>query len=91
VDERSPDDDFLEDDEEAQQETFTPRILDKTVIAVPLLNELKEEKRQLREGLQKKPERHAVVIDINLEYREGRAAARERTKRLVEESAVTSR
>lgn len=90
MDERSPDDDFLEDDEEEQQETFTPRVLDKTVIAVPLLKELKEEKRQLKEGLEEEPVRHAVVIDINLEYSQGRAAARERIKQLVEESAAAA-
>jgi len=88
MDERSTDDDFLKDDEEEQQGTFTPRVLDRTVIAVPLLNDLKKEKRELKTGRRKKPMLHAVVIDINLEYSQGRAIAREQIKQLVKESAA---
>ena len=55
-----------------ERKPFTPKVLDKTVIAMPLLEILKDpEKAQ-------KPQ--PVIIDINLEYREGRPKARERIK-----------
>src|SRR6478672_8143310 len=60
-----------------EKELFTPQVLDKTVIAIPLLDILDEEEKKKRGG---KPEPQLVIIDINLEYREGPAAARERIK-----------
>jgi serine protease AprX len=54
---------------------FTPEVLDRTVIAIPLLELLKAEDSQ--------PGPHApqpVIIDTNLEYRDGAAAARQRIK-----------
>ena len=53
-------------------------MLDKTVIAIPLLDILDEEEKKKKKG--GKPEPQLVIIDINLEYREGPAAARERVK-----------
>jgi serine protease AprX len=61
-----------------EKELFTPRVLDKTVIAIPLLDILDEEEARKKKG--GKPEPQLVIIDINLEYREGPAAARERIK-----------
>jgi subtilisin family serine protease len=54
---------------------FTPEVLDKTVIAIPLLEILKDEDegRRPRQPL-------PVIIDINLEYRDGPAAARQRVR-----------
>ncbi|HEY2906447.1 MAG TPA: hypothetical protein VGJ29_11160, partial [Vicinamibacterales bacterium] len=52
---------------------FTPEVLDKTVIAIPLLEILKAEDAQP----QPRPPQ-PVIIDINLEYREGPIAARRR-------------
>ena len=57
-----------------QKELFTPKVLDKTVIAIPLLDILDEEEKS------KSPKPQLVIIDINLEYREGATAARERVK-----------
>ena len=54
---------------------FTPEVLDKTVIAIPLLEILKAE-----EALPPPRPPQPVIIDINLEYREGAPAARRRIK-----------
>ena len=56
---------------------FTPESLDKTVIAIPLLEILNEEQARLRKNRRLKPEVHAVIIDLNLEFPGGREAARE--------------
>jgi hypothetical protein len=52
--------------------------LDKTVIAIPLLRQLRDEEQGRRP-----PERHHVVLDLNFGYRRGREAARERAGGLV--------
>jgi serine protease AprX len=54
---------------------FTPEVLDKTVIAIPLLEIL-----QAEEGQPAPRPLQPVIIDINLEYRDGATAARERIK-----------
>jgi len=54
---------------------FTPEVLDKTVIAIPLLEILKADEAQP----QPRPPQ-PIIIDINLEYREGPVAARRRIK-----------
>jgi subtilisin family serine protease len=64
---------------------FTPRVLDKTVIAIPLLDILTKESRK------KKPAPVPVIIDINLEYRAGAAAARDRIKEEVTEAILKHR
>jgi len=64
---------------------FTPRVLDKTVIAIPLLDILTKESRK------KKPAPVPVIIDINLEYRAGAAAARDRIKEEVAEAILKHR
>jgi hypothetical protein len=45
---------------------FDPRILDRSVIAIPLLEEIKKDENEVR----------AVIIDVNLDYSEGREAGR---------------
>ena len=45
---------------------FDPRILDRSVIAIPLLEEIKKDENEV----------HAVIIDVNLDYNEGREAGR---------------
>jgi serine protease AprX len=55
---------------------FTPEVLDRTVIAIPLLEILKAEDGQPPGPRPLQP----VIIDINLEYRDGREAARQRIK-----------
>ena len=57
-------------DQRAEEENgikrFDPRILDRSVIAIPLLEEIKKDDNEV----------HAVIIDVNLDYGEGREAAR---------------
>jgi serine protease AprX len=54
---------------------FTPETLDSTVIAIPLLNKLKEEHEKIKEDPARKPESFPVIIDLNLEYPGGRGQA----------------
>ena len=53
---------------------FTPEVLDRTVIAVPLLDKIK------KDGETKI---QPIIIDLNLDYHGGREAARERAQKLV--------
>ncbi len=46
---------------------FDPNVLDRSVIAIPLLEQIREDERAI----------HAVIIDLNLDYPAGREAARE--------------
>jgi subtilisin family serine protease len=52
------------------QQPFTPAVLDKTVIAIPLLQDIEREP--------DKP--HHIIIDLNLDFPGGRLQARERVK-----------
>jgi serine protease AprX len=45
---------------------FDPRILDRSVIAIPLLEDINKDDNEI----------HAVIIDVNLDYDEGREAGR---------------
>jgi serine protease AprX len=64
-----------------EKKPFNPEVLDRTVIAIPLLKQLRaeEENKQPR-----KP--HGVIIDLNLEYRGGREAARARVTKLIQQA-----
>lgn len=62
---------------------FMPEVLDKTVIAIPLLEILAKERRRLEEDPSRKPEVHAVIIDLNLEHPGGRDKARAEVKALI--------
>jgi subtilisin family serine protease len=62
---------------------FTPEVLDRTVIAVPLLEILNSEKILLEQDPNRVPELHAVIIDLNLEYPGGRDEARKQVKELI--------
>src|SRR5215831_14282733 len=57
-------------DRRAQEEDgirrFDPRILDRSVIAIPLLEEINKDENEV----------HAVIIDANLDYPGGRDLAR---------------
>jgi subtilisin family serine protease len=72
-------------DNNPNKKPFTPAVLDKTVIAIPLLDILTKESRK------KKPAPVPVIIDINLEYRDGASAARARIKEEVEEAILKHR
>src|SRR6478609_1623117 len=62
---------------------FDPRILDRSVIAIPLLEEINKDDNEV----------HAVIIDVNIDYDEGREAGRtwirEGIKKAIDETAST--
>jgi serine protease AprX len=60
---------------------FVPATLDRTVIAVPLLEEIRAER-----AADKQRTPFKVVIDLNLEYRAGRSEARKRATQLIDEA-----
>src|SRR5262245_45278169 len=55
---------------------FTTEVLDRTVIAIPLLEDFRKELEQLKEDPTRDPKIYPVIIDINLEYHFGRSGAR---------------
>jgi subtilisin family serine protease len=71
------DEEQLLDDRPAEVAGFTPRTLDRSIIAIPLLRELVEESKT---GA---PKFHDVVIDLHLDYPGGRDKARERVLELL--------
>jgi serine protease AprX len=62
---------------------FTPDVLDKTVIALPLFEVLDREQDEVQAGRRQRPKLHDVIIDLNLEYKDGREAARDRVGSLI--------
>lgn len=58
------------DQSNPREKPFVPENLDRTVIAIPLLNDL-----QAEDAGQSEPRAHKVIIDLNLEYPEGRKEA----------------
>lgn len=69
---------------DATRKPFTPEVLDRTVIAVPLLEILNSEKIMLEQDPNRKPELHAVIIDLNLEYPGGRDQAGLKVREAIE-------
>ncbi|CAN5756711.1 MAG: S8 family peptidase [Euzebyales bacterium] len=61
---------------------FTPEVLDRSVLALPLLKRMDPD-RPSTETDDDDAEMHQVVIDVNLTYHRGREAARERAAELV--------
>ncbi|MGH8929062.1 MAG: S8 family peptidase [Egibacteraceae bacterium] len=57
------------------REGFNPEVLDRSVLSLPLLSDMSDEARL-----------HDVVIDLNLTYHDGREAAREQVRELVEQA-----
>jgi serine protease AprX len=55
---------------------FDPQILDRSVIAIPLLDEIKKDDNEV----------HAVIIDVNLDYNEGREAGRRWIRQAIKDS-----
>jgi serine protease AprX len=68
---------------DATRKPFTPEVLDRTVIAVPLLEILNGEKILLEQDPNREPELHAVIIDLNLEYPDGRDQASKQVRRII--------
>src|SRR5688572_4477739 len=58
---------------------FTPEVLDRTIIAIPLLTKMREEVRSAPDT----PGLYEVVVDVNLEYGSGREQARLQARRLI--------
>src|SRR5437763_1213575 len=77
-------DDERDDDElqesDPKEKPFLPQNLDRTVIAIPLLKDLKREDKG-----KKPPEAHDVIIDLNLEYPGGRDGASEWVRTTIDE------
>ena len=63
---------------------FTPEVLDRSPIAIPLLNLLKAEDEALKKNPNARRQAFAVIIDLHLEFPGGRPAARERVRELLE-------
>ena len=68
-----------------QGQGFQSRILDRTVIAIPLLEQFEAEHVRSAESTQEPP-LYSVIIDINLDYPDGRASAREVVRDLAAEA-----
>src|SRR5437762_954771 len=67
-----------------RRQPFTPEVMDKTVIAIPLLEKLRAESKARAESPAAAPILYDVIIDVNLEFHEGRQIARERIQHLVD-------
>jgi serine protease AprX len=63
---------------------FTPEVLDKTVIAIPLLEMFQEELKESKKKKSNPPTLYPIIIDVNLEYHHGRAAARNCVMEMIE-------
>ena len=71
----------LDDDPDLRTGTFNPAVMDRTVIAVPLLMALREERRRRASEPGYSPT-HSVIIDLNDDYR-GSKSVRAVVKELV--------
>ncbi|HEY0606384.1 MAG TPA: S8 family peptidase [Herpetosiphonaceae bacterium] len=69
-----------------QSQDFQSRILDRTVIAIPLLEKFDVEQAQPATRSLEPPEVYQVIIDLNLDYPDGRAKAREVVAELATEA-----
>ncbi|HEX9944254.1 MAG TPA: S8 family peptidase [Thermoanaerobaculia bacterium] len=72
------------------EKPFTPEILDRTVIAMPLLDDFAEEKQSEEVASKSKkpftPKVHPVIIDLNLDYPGGRKEAKRVVQRWAQEA-----
>ncbi|HEX2447173.1 MAG TPA: S8 family peptidase [Methyloceanibacter sp.] len=67
-----------------KKKPFTPEVMDRTVVAIPLLNKLMAERKAHEDepGYKLKKPYH-VIIDLHLTYPGGRSKAREQAKKLI--------
>jgi serine protease AprX len=72
----------LPDSDPEEPVGFTPEVLDRSVLAIPLLRDMAADQRDVGDSGDE-PKLYPVVIDINLSYHKGREAARERASQLV--------
>lgn len=66
------------------EKPFTPEVLDRTTIAIPLLEKLKQDAERRKAAPDTPAERFDVIIDLHLEYPGGRESAKQRVQDLVE-------
>jgi serine protease AprX len=66
-----------------KEKPFTPKVLDRTAIAIPLLEDLIAEEKNQRSDPRFRPGLHSVIIDLHREYPGGRDAARQRVLALI--------
>lgn len=64
---------------------FTPEVMDRTVIAIPLLNMFDAEAQENMRDPNREPDLYKVIIDVNLEYYDGRSEARDCVQSLVKQ------
>ncbi|MGO9975851.1 MAG: hypothetical protein ACLP01_24215 [Solirubrobacteraceae bacterium] len=57
-----------EGDRDQDSGSFDPEVLDRTVLAIPLLNQLKQERADRIGGRLSAPVLYSVVVEINLEH-----------------------
>lgn len=62
---------------------FTPEVLDRTTIAIPLLEVLKKERKRRKGKPRARREIYSVIIDLHREYPGGRERAKQRVRALV--------
>lgn len=67
---------------EPENKKFLSEVLDRTVIAIPLLKKFEKEA-TAKESSPSEPELYKVIIDVNLEYSGGRGKARECVRSLI--------
>ena len=66
-----------------QKKPFVPEVLDRTVIAIPLLKELMAEEKAIAHDATSSRKIYDVIIDLHLEYPGGRTEARKRVRELL--------
>jgi hypothetical protein len=66
-----------------QVKPFVPEVLDRTVIAIPLLKELMAEEKAIAQDATSGRKIYDVIIDLHLEYPGGRTEARKRVRQLL--------
>lgn len=74
------------DPESVRPEGFTPEQLDRTVLAIPLIKDLRAERETLQGDADLEPKKWDVVLDINLEFSTDREHARSAARELVEKA-----
>ena len=74
-----------EEQTDPKKKPFTPEVLDRTVIAIPLLKKFEAEAEKLEKNPDHEPDLYKVIIDVNLEYHHGRHEARNYVRSLVKQ------
>lgn len=66
-----------------KEKPFTPEVLDRTAIAIPLLDDIVAENKAIEKGAKAERRLYSVIIDLHREFPGGRQAARDRVRELV--------